>query len=124
MRHEPPTRGQRNATWVERFCVYPNGSDKGKRVRLTDAEHHIVRQIYDGANGPQDVPVTAPLSAYLALLHLTGPEGKQHDFRPDVTVDVFTLWNAAGPDLRAVLKRKGEHLICAGLGTSYPPRAA
>jgi hypothetical protein len=117
------TRGERNADWIERYCLVPHGPDKGKRVRLTEAEHHIVRQIYDGANGPQDVPVSAPLSAYLALLHLCGPEGKQHAFRPGVNVDVFTLWNAAGPDLRAVLKRKGESIVCAGLGTSYTAAA-
>ena len=102
------TRGERNADWIERYCLVPHGPDKGKRVRLTEVEHHIVRQIYDGANGPQDVPVTAPLSVFLTLLHLTGPEGKQRDFRPDVHADIFSLWNAAGPDLRAFLKRDGS----------------
>jgi hypothetical protein len=107
------TRGERNARWIEDYCRVPHKRDC--RVRLTDAEKHTVCQIYDGA---------APLSAYLTLLHLCGPEGKQKDFRPDVHADIFTLWNAAGPDLRAYLKRDGARVVCAGLGTSYPPRAA
>jgi hypothetical protein len=119
MRHREKTRGQRNARWIETYCLAPHGPDRGKRVRLTEREHHVVRQIYDGAGGPQDVPVTAPLSAYLALLHVCGPEGKQGDFRPDLRVDAFTLWNATSADLRAVLKRDGAHVICHGLGTRW-----
>jgi hypothetical protein len=119
-----PTRGERNVQWVERYCLYPSGPDKGARVKLTEGERHAIRQIYDGPNGPQDIPVTGPLAAYLALLHTCGIEGKQRDFRPTTTVDAFTVWNAAGADLRAVLKRKGERIVCQGLGTEFSPRAA
>jgi hypothetical protein len=55
------------------------------------------------------------------LLHVCGPEALQKDFRPDVDVDIFTLWNATGPSLREVLRREGEHI--AELGTRYPVAA-
>lgn len=37
--------------------------------------------------------------------------------------DTFTTWNAVGPDLRAVVKRDGERIVCPELGTRYPAAA-
>jgi hypothetical protein len=119
-----PTRAECNVRWIERYCRYPRGYRRAGFVALTKGERHLLRQIYDGPDGPQSVPVTGALSAYLVLLHTCGIEATQKDFMPDVSADIFTIWNAAGPDLRAVLKRKGESIVCAGLGTSYSPRAA
>ena len=118
------TRGTQAIEWIEQYCLYPSGSRKGKRVVLTDAEQDLIHRMYDGPNGPQDIPVEGALAAYLALLHTCGIEGKQRDFRPTTDVDAFTVWNAAGPDLRAVLIRKGERIVCHGLGTEFSPRAA
>jgi hypothetical protein len=117
------TRGDKNAHWIEMFCLVPRGPDKGERVVLTQAQRETVRMIYDNPNGPQDVPVTGSLAAYLALLHICGPEALQHDFRPDVTPDIFTVWGGVGPDLRPVLRRDGEHIVCPELGTRYPVAA-
>ena len=48
-----PSRGQRNAHWIEKFCVLPNGPNKGQRVVLTPAQRDIVRQVYNiGENRP------------------------------------------------------------------------
>jgi hypothetical protein len=120
------TRGERNIRWIETYCLVPAGLDKGRRVRLTPTQRETVRRLYDNVKGPQlrDVPVAAPLTAYLALLHVCGPEAMQHDFWPAVDVDVFTIWGAVGPDLRAVLKRDGERITCPELGTSYSAEAA
>jgi hypothetical protein len=103
--------------------LYPAGRDKGKRVVLTPAQRDTVHLIYDHPDDPQP-DVTGPLGAYIALLHVCGPEGKQQDFRPAVSVDIFTTWGAVGPELRRVLELDGGAVVCPALGTRYPPRAA
>ena len=50
--------------------------------------------------------MSGPLAAYLALLHTCGPEAKFKAEPPTrLETDIFTLWAATGPDLKAVLKR-------------------
>jgi hypothetical protein len=111
-------RGRQNAEWIEAYCLIPAGPEKGQRVRLTPAQREVIFLIYD-YDGGQDIPVTQPLAAYLALLHVCGPEAVQHKFSPAFSVDIFTVWNAVGPDLRAVLKRDGAAVVCPELGTRY-----
>ena len=118
------TRGERAIRWIEAYCLVPGGLDKGQHVRLTPTQRDIVREIYDKPNGFHGAPpVTGPLAAYLALLHLCGPEALQRSFRPNVAPDIFTIWNSVGPDLRAVLRRHGACVICPELGTKYPTAA-
>ena len=117
-------RGWRNIAWIERHCLVPHGPDKGKRVLLTRAQRDIVYCIYDGNEQPE---VTGPLAAFLALLHVCGPEALQRDFSDAMlaktNADTFTVWGAAGPRLREVLKRDGERIVCPQLGTGYPVAA-
>jgi len=118
------TRGGRAIRWIEAYCLLPSGLDKGQHVRLTPVQRDIVRKTYDNPNGHHGAPpVTGPLAAYLALLHLCGPEALQRSFRPNVAPDIFTIWNSVGPDLRAVLRRHGACVICPELGTKYPTAA-
>jgi hypothetical protein len=118
-------RGAHAIYWIEEYCVVPSGPDKGKPVHLTMQEQHVVRYIYDRLeNSRLEQPIGGPVGAYLALLHTCGPEAKQQRFRPPIDVDLFTTWNAAGPHLREVLKREGEHILCPQLDTSYPQVAA
>ena len=117
------SRGQHAIDWIENFCLVPSGPERGQHVRLTHVQRETVRMIYDHPNGPQNVPVTGSLAAYLALLHICGPEALQNNFRPDVAPDIFTVWNSVGPDLRAVLRRDGACVICPELGTKYPAAA-
>jgi hypothetical protein len=114
------TRGERAIRWIQDYCIVPSGLDKGQHVRLTPAQRDIVRQIYDGIEA---VPVTGPLAAYLALLHVCGPEALQKEFRPQLSADIFTIWGAVSPNLRAVLRREGERIVCPQLGTRYPAAA-
>jgi len=119
------TRGERAIRWIEVYCLVPSGLDRGQHVRLARAQRDIVREIYDNPNGFHGAPpVIGPLAAYLALLHLCGPEALQRSFRPDVAPDIFTVWNSVGPDLRAVLKRDGGKVVCPELNTLFPPAAA
>jgi len=92
-------------------------------VHLTPAQRDIVRQIYDGSDGIEAAPITGPLAAYLALLHVCGPEALHKEFRPELSADIFTVWGAVGADLRAVLRREGGRIICTQLGTEWPAAA-
>jgi len=118
------TRGKRAISWIEGYCLVPNGLDKSQRARLTPTQREIVQEIYDKANGPSGTPsATGALAAYLTLLHVCGPEALQDEFRPELNADIFTVWGAVGPDLRPVLKREGERIVCPQLGTCYPVAA-
>jgi len=68
------TRGDRAANWIEKFCITPSGPDKEQWVRLSTAQRETIRRIYDAPNGPHGEPVTGVLGAFLALLHVCGPE--------------------------------------------------
>jgi hypothetical protein len=112
------TRSERAVRWIEKYCVVPSGVERGQHVRLTPAQRDAIRAIYDAQNISE--VVGEQLAAYLALLHVCGPEALQKEFRPDVSPDIFTVWNSIGPDLKAVLRRDGEHIVCPELGTQYP----
>jgi hypothetical protein len=125
MRHAK-TRGTRAIFWVENFCRVPNGPYKGRPVKLSPEQRQAVRRIYDNAAGigADAEAVPAPLAGYLARLHICGPEAVSGVGPvPQFAADSFSLWNATGPELRAVLKRDGERIICPELGTRWPSAA-
>ncbi len=113
-----PTRGDRAVAWIESYCVYPSGPAEGKPVRLSPAQRLDVLEIYDAPGGPHGTPTTREVAAYVALLHVCGPEALQRDFRPAVLVDTWTVWRATSAALRAVLRREGERIICPELAIS------
>jgi hypothetical protein len=115
------TRGDRAIRWIEKYCVQPHGPERGQCVRLTPAQRDTVRRFYsDRARQPD---ISGPLAAYLALLHVCGPEALQRDFVPQVAADIFTTWSATSPELKAVLKRDGDAIVCPQLKTRYPAAA-
>jgi hypothetical protein len=89
------TRGERAIRWIENYCLMPSGLEKGQHVRLTPVQRDIVREIYDNPNGSAP-PATGTLAAYLALLHVCGPEALQKEFRPELSADIFTVWGCSG----------------------------
>src|SRR6516165_2477320 len=102
------SRGARNIYWIEKYCRVPNGTHQGEAVHLSGAERVVMRKLYDAPGGPRDhVSVPKPLSAFVALLHLCGPEALQEKFRPVVEVDLWTVWGSTSPKLQEVLKRHG-----------------
>jgi hypothetical protein len=104
------------------FCVYPHGFDRGQRVRLTVEQKETLHMVFDTDESPE---VTGPLAAYLALFFIAGPRDlAAHVSAIPLGAEVFSTWNAVGPDLRAVLKRDGATIICPELGTKFPPVAA
>jgi len=117
------TRGDKAIRWIEDYCVVPFGFDRGQRARLTTEQKEILHRIFDRDESPGEI--SAPLSAYLALFHVAGPrELAAHVSALPLSADTFTTWNAVGPDLRAVVKRDGERIVCPELGTKFPPVAA
>ena len=81
-----------------------------------------MREVFDTDKASE---VTGPLAAYLALFHIAGPRDlAAHVSVLPLSADTFTTWNAVGPDLRAVVKRDGERIMCPELGTKFPPVAA
>lgn len=118
---EGQTRGQRNVAWIETFCRIPAGPQRGEHVMLSPTQREIVRKLYD--HGEVE-PITGHLAAYIALLHLCGPEAPRGSAFPPVDVDTFTTWSATSERLRDVLKRDGGTIRCPELGTSFPSRAA
>ncbi len=73
---------------------------------------------------PSAVGMGGPSAGYRALLHICGPKAVSGGGRmPEFNVDFFTLWNATGPELRAVLRRDGDRVVCPELGTRWPTAA-
>jgi len=82
-RREPPTRGERNALWIEKHCVVPEGKFVGKEVKLRPFQRKVVHGIYDTPTrtaiisfGRKNAKTT--LAAFLVLLHTVGPEAVQN----------------------------------------------
>lgn len=116
------TNGKKAIYWIENYCVYPHGFNKGQHVVLTTEQKEIVRAVFDTDDAPE---ITGPLVAYLALFHIAGPRDLvAHVSAIPLSADVFSTWNATGPDLRAVLKREGEAVTCPELGTRFPEKSA
>jgi len=106
-------RAQRNIAWIEEWCRQPDGG----MICLSTHARETVAAISTEPQPPRPLPTE--LAAYLALLHLAGPEYR-HGPWAGGGVDGATLWRAAGPDLRAVLSRDGDAIVCPELGTRYP----
>jgi hypothetical protein len=115
------SRGQRNIHWIESYCRVPAGPQSGEEVVLSQTQRTVILKLYDG--GGEVEPVTGHLAAYVALLHVCGPEAVARGL-PLVEVDTFTTWAATGEKLRDVLRREGDVIRCPELGTSYPPARA
>jgi phage terminase large subunit-like protein len=79
------TRAERNIKWIEDYCVIPEGKDVGKAVVLREWQKDEIRKIYDNPHGTRRAIVSfgkknakTTLSAFLLLLHLSGPEAKRN----------------------------------------------
>ena len=47
------TRGDKAIRWIENFCIYPHGFNKGQFVVLTTEQKEIVRAVFDTDNAPK-----------------------------------------------------------------------
>ena len=60
-------------------------------------------------------------AAFIVLNHISGPEYDTPP--PKVSINAWSLWRCAGPDLKVVLKHKSDAIVCPELGTRYPAAA-
>lgn len=119
------TRGQRAACWIEDFCLVPSGFRKGDRATLSLAQRDTIMRNLDHPDGQlHPEPVAEPLAAFLVLYGLAGPEAPGSRSPPPFASDLFSVWAAAGPQLRAVLRRRGAEVACPELGTTWKSTAA
>ena len=117
------TASQKTVRWIENFCLFPHGLEKGQHVRLTTEQKEILRKLFDTDESPGEI--TAPLSSYLVLLALAGPRALADRLTGiELNADVFTTWEAVGPDLKSVLRLDGGTIVCQELRTQFPPVAA
>lgn len=93
-------------------------------MRLTTEQRYTVRMIFDDPTGQLTEPVGEPLAAFLVLYGLAGPEAPGSRSPPPFVSNLFSVWGAAGPQLRAVLRRHGEEVTCPELGTAWKSTAA
>lgn len=121
------TRSERNARWIECYCLVPTGPRKGAPVKLDKDQRELLAAIYDG-DTLRSIPVIGPMGAYIALLHTVGreaPQGDDVDQLPEVAADPWTLWNATSLTLQRFITRDGAGaIICSGLGTRFPRHRA
>jgi hypothetical protein len=128
--HEGDWNGHANRSrssdlnWVETHCVVPSGPDRGKYVKLTLSQMQTIRAIYDHPDGTQGLHVSDNLAAYLALLHICGPQALERGPAQHFDIDPWTIWAATGPKLKKVLKHEPDAVSCPELGTRFPRRAA
>ena len=118
------TLSQKAANWIENFCVYPSGFDRGQHVRLTEQQREILRKLFDTDDEPPG-DMTQPLASYLALLVVAGPRPLAECMTGiNLDADIFTTWAATGPALKSVLRVDGGTIVCQELRTRFPPVAA
>ena len=111
------TRGEEAATWIEDWCVLPGG----KPLQLSPAERAKVYGAFDA--GVLEL-IDGPLAAYLTLASLAGPSDLHLPPHADLLrTDLFSVWNAAGRDLRRYLQRKGAQILCPERGTRWTAAA-
>ena len=118
------TLSQKAANWIENFCVYPFGFDKGQHARLSIEQREILRKLFDSDDEtPGDM--TQPLASYLALLVVAGPRPLAECMTGiELSADIFTTWAATGPPLKSVLRIDGATIVCGELQTRFPSVAA
>ena len=115
------TRGDKAICWIENFCVYPHGFNKGQHVALTEEQRETLRRIFDTDESPGEI--TAPLSSYLALVVLAGPRVLAERMTGiELDADFFTTWAATGPDLKSVLRVDAGTVVCQELQTRFSAR--
>jgi len=136
-RRKPPTRAGRNIAWIERYCVVPEGRDRGQPVRLRPWQRRDLVKIYDNPAGTRTAIISfgkkngkTSLAAMLLLLHLCGPEAVPNSQLPstaqsrDQAAVLFALaakMVRLSPRLNAVLVIRDslKQIYCPDLGTLY-----
>lgn len=135
LKPSPPTRGEQNAAWIERYCRVPEGKLVGQPIKLSTEQRDWLRKIYDSPTrmfilsmGRKNAKTA--FSAFLLLLHLCGPEARpnsqlfsaaQSREQAAVLYALAEKMVRMSPDLAAVVtvRETAKQLVCPQLGTIY-----
>jgi phage terminase large subunit-like protein len=134
------TRGERNAAWIERHCVIPEGKHVGRRVKLTPEQHRWLRLIYDTPTRTFILSMArknakTAFTAFLLLLHLCGPEAvgnsqlysaaqakDQAALLFELAAKIVRMSETLSPFVR--IRDTIKELVCGELGTVYKALSA
>src|ERR1044072_963643 len=128
-------RGERNARWIEKHCVVPEGKDVGKPIMLRSWQSDILNGVY---NTPSRRAIISfgrkngktSLSAMLLLLHLAGPEAtpngqlysaaRSRD-QAGIAFNLAAKMVRFSPNLSRYLqiRETAKSLLCPEIGTVY-----
>ena len=77
------TRGERVIAFIERYCMVPEGSKVGQRLKLLPFQKRFILEVYDNPNGTSKAYLSIArkngktgLIAALVLAHVVGPEAR------------------------------------------------
>lgn len=136
------TRAEKVITFIERYCVTPEGADVGKPLRLAKFQRQFIRDVYDNPAGTRRAILSVArkngksgLIAGLLLAHLVGPEAKQNSqlvsgaMSRDQAALVFNLaakMVQLSPALQKIVRivPSGKRLLGLNLNTEFRALAA
>jgi hypothetical protein len=49
------SQSQKAGHWIEHFCLFPNGLERGQCVRLTEAQREILHRVFDTDESPGEI---------------------------------------------------------------------
>jgi phage terminase large subunit-like protein len=83
--NKPMTRGERVIAFIHKYCIVPEGTLLGKKVKLLPFQENFIRAVYDNPHGTSRAYLsiarkngkTATI-ACLLLAHIVGPEAYQN----------------------------------------------
>jgi len=128
-------RSARNARWIEKHCVIPDGKNVGKPFKLTSEQKKWMVMIYDTPTRTFILSMgrkngKTAFSSVLCLLHLAGPEATVNSqlFSAAQSRDqAGLLFNLAAKMVRLSptlsqsigIRETAKQLYCEALGTEY-----
>lgn len=136
------TRGQKVCTFIETFCVAPEGSKMGEPIKLLPFQRKFILDIYDNPYGTHTAILSigrkngkTALIACLLLAHLCGPEavrnsqivsGAQSKEQAAAVFHLAQKMVELSPDLfrRVRIQPSGKRLVGVGMNVSYQALAA
>ena len=131
------TRAQQAIDWIEKYCIVPEGTLVGKRVKLRSWQQDEIRRIYDNRAGTRRAILSfgrkngkTALSSFLLLLHLCGPEARPNSqlySAAQSREQAGILFGLAAKIVRmsaplarvVVIRETAKELTCPELGTIY-----
>lgn len=133
------TRGERVIAFVERYCIVPEGSKVGQRMKLLPFQKRFILEVYDNPHGTSKAYLSIArkngktgLIAALVLAHVVGPEARLNSQiisgarSRDQASAVFSLAQKMvmmNPDLSKVARCVDSKKIIHGLPMNVEYRA-